>query len=697
MWGTRAIALSLLLMLPGTATSVAAAPEKHHTRQGQKAKPGVPGARVKAYKLDDELSRRSGDTNPRNTTRVIVTLMPGATLPAEFKRFGQNRNLDIINGQVLDLPNNVLRKLAANPNVFRLHYDRPTRTHNNRTAVTVGARDVFWSYGYTGAGVGVAVIDSGITNWHDDLVNYTRTLFPYGNQRVAKFVDFVNGRTLPYDDNGHGTHVSGIIGGVGLDSKWFEKAGIAPQASIVSLKVLDQNGYGTVSNLIAALNWVAVNYKAYNIRVVNMSVGAGVYESYWTDPLTLAAKVLTDKGITVVAAAGNLGKNAAGQLQYGAISSPGNAPWVLTVGASSTMGTTSRADDQMAGYSSSGPTAFDFAAKPDLVAPGTGTVSMAAAGSTFALTKAQYMVLGTNGMPSYLTLSGTSMAAPVVTGTVALMLQANPNLTPNLIKAILQYTAQEYPGYSALRQGAGFLNTLGAVRLARFYATAAPGARIPVEAAWSKKVIWGNHQLKGGAVKANANAWGLNIVWGSARTLGVTGENIFWGTTLADENIVWGTNWVGDALENIVWGTNVVGMDENIVWGTDCGGADCENIVWGTMDAENIVWGTCNAAENIVWGTNALENIVWGTSGADVTWASDSPDAAVFPEEDPSAPQFDPALVDAVLPVIEEAVPAVVDPVVQPVEEVVSPVVPAPTPIVSPAPLGVISTTGGLL
>ncbi len=86
-----------------------------------------------------------------------------------------------------------------------MHYDRPIKTHNYRTAVTVGARTVQDTLGYTGAGIGVAVIDSGITSWHDDLTNMTSKLFPYGNQRVAKFVDFVNGRTLPYDDNGHGS------------------------------------------------------------------------------------------------------------------------------------------------------------------------------------------------------------------------------------------------------------------------------------------------------------------------------------------------------------------------------------------------------------------------------------------------------------------------------------------------------------
>ena len=132
-------------------------------------------------------------------------------------------------------------------------------------------------------------------------------------------MDFVNGRTLPYDDNGHGSHVAGIIAGNGYDSNG-EKAGIAPGASLISLKVLDAHGQGTISNIIAALGWVATNAKTYNIRVVNMSVGAGVHESYWTDPLTLAAKAVTDKGIAVVAAAGNMGKNASGSTCSGAAS-----------------------------------------------------------------------------------------------------------------------------------------------------------------------------------------------------------------------------------------------------------------------------------------------------------------------------------------------------------------------------------------
>jgi serine protease AprX len=624
-----------------------------------KALPGDPSRHAKAYKLDAELDRRSKGPSALDRTPVIVEIVPGAQLPPEFKKFAKGQ-LGIINSLSLELPNGVLKQLANHPDVFRVHYDRPTHAHNYRTSVTVGSRAVQLLMGYTGAGIGVAVIDSGIASWHDDLTSLSSKVYPYGNQRVAKFVDFVNGRTLPYDDNGHGTHVSGIIAGNGLDSLG-EKAGSAPGASIVSLKVLDANGNGSISRLIAALDWVAANYKTYNIRVVNMSVGAGIYESYWTDPLTLAAKRVTDLGITIVSASGNFGKNAAGEPQWGGVTAPGNAPWVLTVGASSTMGTLTRADDTMAGYSSAGPSYIDYEAKPDLVAPGTGTVSLAAPGSTLYSTKASFLLPGKFplGTMPYLSLSGTSMAAPVVSGTVAAMLQANPQLTPNLIKAILQYTAQPYAGYSPLREGAGFLNALGAVQLAKFYANNRPGDRMPVQSIWSRNVLWGSHRLSGGYLNPGANAWASNIVWGTAKTLVDTGDNIVWGTLCgACDNIVWGTaDATGDnivwgtaldasgdnivwgtsldaAADNIVWGTSLV---DNIVWGTACGGADCDNIVWGTYDAvNNIVWGTADPGDNIVWGTAAdvIDNIVWGTStDADGSWGSSSDDETSFPDD----------------------------------------------------------------
>jgi serine protease AprX len=572
-------------------------------------------------------------------------------LPAEFKKFARNGKLDLINGEVLELPNGMLKKLADNSDVFRVHYDRPTKTHNYRTSMTVGGR-LLNSYGLKGSGIGIAVIDSGI-GYHDDMTNTTSKLYPYGNQRVAKFVDFVNGRTLPYDDNGHGTHVAGTIVGNGYDSKG-DKAGIAPNASLVSLKVLDSNGQGTVSRIIEALNWVAVNATKYNIKVVNLSVGAGIYESYWTDPLTLAAKAVTDKGITVVAAAGNLGKNADGQKQWGGITAPGNAPWVLTVGASSTMGTDKPTDDEMAGYSSSGPTHIDFGAKPDLVAPGTGTVSLAVAGSTLYATKSAYLMDGKVrlGYKPYLSLSGTSMAAPVVSGTVALMLEANPKLTPNLIKAILQYTATRHAGYSPLRQGAGFLDSLGAVWMAWFQANGQGGDIYPYAPTWSRTINWGNHQVTGGIINSKANAWANSVIWGSAKALGNTGDNITWGTMGSGDNIVWGTAMAGDNItwgtsmsgDNITWGTSMSGDNitwgtsmsgDNIVWGTDCGGADCDGVVWGTMGGDNIVWGTAMAGDNITWGTSMTgDNIVWGTStNESFVWATSDIDDVIFNDD----------------------------------------------------------------
>jgi serine protease AprX len=635
-WGPKRIA-ALLVMLAFGGTSTAFASGRH-SKSAPTTKPGVPGKKAQHAKLDHDATYRAEHLDPNGTTSVIVTLQPGAKLPADFAKYARKGKLNLINGHVVDLPNKLLKQLAAHPAVVDVHFNRPVFKHNFRTALTIGTRAVQAVYGFTGAGVGVAVLDSGVTAWHDDLTNYTASTYPYGNQRVAAFVDFVNGQLTPYDDNGHGTHVAGIIAGNGTDSNG-QKAGSAPDASIVSLKVLDANGNGSIGNIISALDWVVANKAAYNIRVINMSVGASIKESYWTDPLTLAAKRVVDAGVVVVAAAGNVGKNAAGAEQYGGITAPGNAPWVLTVGASSSMGTPQRNDDTMASFSSRGPTYIDWGAKPDITAPGTGIVSLADPASQFYATKAAFLVPGqvsTSFVP-YLSLSGTSMASPVVAGTVALMLQANPSLTPNMVKAILQYTSQSYPGYDALTQGAGFLNAMGAVRLARFYATAQPGDAVPMQDMWSKHILWGNHMVTGGFPLPDANAWGNGVVWGAAQ--GAKGDNIVWGSgcgTSACDNVVWGSFdldnivWGSLSSDNIVWG-NTAGKD-NVVWGSDCGGGDCD-VVWGSSDGDNIVWGSCSLDDNIVWGSSFdLDNIVWGSSFDldNIVWGSSAEDNIVW-------------------------------------------------------------------
>jgi hypothetical protein len=242
-----------------------------------------------------------------------------------------------------------------------------------------------------------------------------------------------------------------------------------------------------------------------------------------------------------------------------------------------------------------------------------------------------------------------------------------------MVKAILQYTAQIYPSYNALTQGAGFLNAQGAVQLARFFRTAQSGSRMSIPSEWGKQVLWGNHRITGGVIRPNANAFELGTTWGSA--FDSDGDNIVWGTLARGDNIVWGTfdflsadnlvwGTVRDASgQNLVWGTfgstdNLVWGttfgDDNIVWGTDCGGSkDCDNLVWGTaITADNLVWGTAMAADNLVWGTAlAGDNLVWGTSGAvdNLVWGTSAEsDNATWGNSGEDAPLFDDPLSEPV-------------------------------------------------
>ena len=194
--------------------------------------------------------------------------------------------------------------------------------------------------------------------------------------------NFVGGTAGSANDQyGHGSHVSGIIAGTGknsLGSNYFYTfKGIADGANLINLRVLDQNGAGTDSQVIAAIQTAIQLKSKYNIRVINLSLGRPVYESYTLDPLCQAVEQAWKAGIVVVVAAGNDGRNNnAGTNGYGTIAAPGNDPYVITVGAMNSMGTSSRADDHIASYSSKGPTLFDHIVKPDLVAPGNRIISL---------------------------------------------------------------------------------------------------------------------------------------------------------------------------------------------------------------------------------------------------------------------------------------------------------------------------------
>ena len=414
--------------------------------------------------------------NLKSSTLKALLKSRGVTVEARFPQFGALR---------IEAPLSILEKLAASGNTRYLSLDRKVQSLGHVTATT-GADQVRYQtttspFGNNignntnttldGTGIGIAVLDSGMDTDHVDFLGRD------GYPRIAVSVDFT-GENRVDDPYGHGSHVASIAAGNGRVSEGAYR-GIAPNASLINLRVLNSQGTGNVSGTLAALDWVMNNSATYNIRVVNMSLGTTAIDSFRNDPICNAVRKLVKAGIVVVAAAGNNGKNSAGQKIYGQIHCPGNEPSAITVGASNTFGTNARNDDTVTTYSSRGPTRshwtdtagvkhYDNLIKPDLVAPGNKIIDAEADGNLLVTQNPQLdagVSLYENRKQMY--LSGTSMASPVTAGAAALLLQANPNLTPNMVKAFLMYTAQPLAGSNMLEQGAGEINIEGAVRLAR--------------------------------------------------------------------------------------------------------------------------------------------------------------------------------------------------------------------------------------
>src|SRR5262249_34365207 len=229
-------------------------------------------------KLDHPLKSRASQLTGHST--VIVRARPGSTgaIPSPARNLGGSpgRALPLIDGQVFTVPNVALATLAAHPNIAHISTDRLVAGSLERTGATIGARSAREDWGYDGSGVGVAGIDSGVPPWHGHLGDAHASP---GRQRVGPFVDLVAARNTRYADYGHGTHVAGIIAGNGYDSNGA-RSGIAPGAHLIALKVLDGSGAGRISDVIAALDYVVLNKDLLNIRVVNLSISTGVYESY---------------------------------------------------------------------------------------------------------------------------------------------------------------------------------------------------------------------------------------------------------------------------------------------------------------------------------------------------------------------------------------------------------------------------------
>jgi subtilisin family serine protease len=323
--------------------------------------------------------------------------------------------------------------------------------------------------GVDGQGIGVAVVDSGIAP-HSAL-----------GTRVVANVSFVTGDPDMTDAYGHGTHVAGIIAGSPAPANGVAPeyaGGIAPRATLVNVRVLGPDGTGFTSDVIDGIEWVVANRTRYNIRVINLSLGHPVTEASSTDPLCEAVNQAVQAGIVVVVAAGNAGQTPDGRPILGGISSPGNSPYAITVGAVNTWGTIDRSDDTVAAFSSRGPSAYDLAVKPDVAAPGTKIVSLQADGAFLPAMYPSIHVAG-SGSNAYMYLRGTSVAAPMVSGGVALLLQGSPNLSPAQVKFALQNGATAMTGAGLMGAGAGSVNFWASRQIAVYGALPASAQTAP--------------------------------------------------------------------------------------------------------------------------------------------------------------------------------------------------------------------------
>ncbi|NLK28144.1 MAG: S8 family peptidase [Clostridiales bacterium] len=303
--------------------------------------------------------------------------------------------------------------------------------------------DCKWAHehGITGQGIGVAVVDTGI-GLHKD--------FAEDRNRVLAFVDLINKRTEPYDDNGHGTHVAGIIGGNGYSSRG-KYIGVAPSCNLIGVKVLDHRGDGNISDVLAGLQWIIDNRKKYNIRIVNISVGTTAKENMDENSLLVqGVNAVWDSGLVVVVAAGN---NGPGPMS---ISTPGISRKVITVGSSDDNVSVEVFGNRTKDYSGRGPTPYCIK-KPDIVAPGSNIISCNIS-RVSARARSSPNRLGAADSPMLYTIkSGTSMATPVVSGAIALLLSAYPELTNREVKLKLRNSAVDL-GQPWEKQGWGLLN-----------------------------------------------------------------------------------------------------------------------------------------------------------------------------------------------------------------------------------------------
>jgi len=546
---------------------------------------------------------------------VIVRGTPGAGIAPEqaVESYGGRvgRRIGIIGGFVAEVPEQALPQIGRAPGVLsvtpngRVHmlgmvdgYDAATDANSiYNTTLMTGAQE-YWKAGFTGKGVDVAVIDSGIAPVEGMTVP--------GRVLNGPDLSFESqSSTLRYMDTfGHGTHMAGIIGGrdsaavpgqYAGDSDHF--VGMAPDARIVSVKVADAHGATDVSQIIAAIDWVVQNRNrnGLNIRVLNLSFGTDGTQSYVLDPLAYAVEVAWQKGIVVVAAAGN-----AGWKPGDGLANPAYDPFVIAVGAVDPLGTLSLADDIVAPFSSSG----DGVRKPDLAAPGKSVPSLRVPGSMI-----DQQHPGGRVNSRLFRGSGTSQAAAVVSGAAALVLQQRPTLSPDQVKGLLMGSAAKLAG-SIQSTGSGELSLDGAlhagsvsVRAQKFKPSTGLGS---LDAARGSVRLIRDGVTLSGEVDIFGKPF-VSATWALLASLGMSWSGGTWN----------GSSWSGSSWSGSSWS----GMSWS---GSSWSGTSWSGSSWSGMSWSGVSW-SGSSWSGTSWSSNDWTGASWsGSSWSGASWSGAS-------------------------------------------------------------------------
>jgi subtilisin family serine protease len=600
---------------------------------------------------------------------VIVRELPSSGALAQHAVTGTGgtvqRSIGIIHGFTARIPASSIAALREQPGIYSVDRDLPVHLNStsdgynastdagsmHQTMKTIRASD-FWNAGFTGQGIGVALLDTGVVP-----VDGLTSTNSDGSAKVTHGPDLSLDNNAPgmryIDGFGHGTHMAGIIAGkdTGVSAANYTNSssfvGIAPDARLINVKVGASNGVVDVSQVLAGINWVAEhrNDNGLNIRVLNLSFGTDSKQAYTIDPLAYAAEVAWRRfGIVVVASAGN------SQFGDSALNDPATDPYVLAVGSADTQGTPQVLDDQVSDFSARG----DGIRNPDLLAPGRSVVSLRDPGSYIDDTYGSTGQVGTR----FFRGSGTSEAAAVTSGAAALLLSQRPNLTPDQVKQILTSTARTLPLAGAKAQGNGLLNMRGAlsaptpactecqhfqtsdgkgslegargsVHLSQVTTAGAdspkPGARIESFLTGEQDIFgtpWDGNSWSGNSWSGNSWSGGM---WNGNSWSGNSWSGNSWSGDTWDGNSWSGNSWSGNSWSGNSWSGN--SWSGNSWSGNSWSGNSWSGNSWSGNSWSGNSW-SGNSWSGKNWSGNSWSGNSWSSS----SWgADDQPSIVVIP------------------------------------------------------------------